>query len=115
MKYLIGAAIMLSALVMASCEEDNIRNKDTLKRLYKTYKNGTISECTYEGQLVYSAGYNAYDAGGAIYNEGGSVIESCNFGWGTVDSICTELHHCEVIYRVADNIWGQPAVNKYGF
>ena len=30
------------------------------------------------------------------------------------DSICGQLTECEVGYRVKDNIWGKPAVDKYG-
>ena len=104
---------MLAALTIASCEEDNLGNRKTLKSLYKTYKNGQISECDYKGEIVYSAARNAYDAGGAIYDKKGNLIGTCNFAWGPVDSICSELQSCKPIYRVEDNIWGQPRVDKY--
>ncbi|MBK8145057.1 MAG: hypothetical protein IPK62_08695 [Bacteroidetes bacterium] len=96
-----------------SCKKDNTAS-DTIKKLYKSYKNGEISECKFNGAIVYSAGINATDAGNQIYDIDGKNIGNCNYGWGNVDSICKQLTDCEVIYRVRDNIWGQPAVDKYG-
>ncbi len=101
------------SIVILSCKKDNIENKQTLDQLYKIYKSGEISECKFNGQTVYSAGLNAMDAGSVIYDKDGKQIGSCNYGWGHVDTICNQLTGCEVIYRVTDNIWGQPAVNKY--
>lgn len=105
---------VLLSIGIPSCKKDNFENKQTVKQLYNTYKNGEISECKHNGQTVYSAGLNAYDAGGAVYDKDGKQIGSCNFALGNVDSICGQLIDCEVIYRVKDNIWGQPAVDKYG-
>ena len=99
-------------LSLNSCKKD--KHEKILKELYKTYENGVISECSYNGETGYSAGLNAYDAGSAVYDEDGNQIGSCNFAWGSVDSICNQLEDCEVVYRIEDNIWGQPAVDKYG-
>jgi hypothetical protein len=99
---------------ISSCKKDDFENKQTLNQLYKTFKNGEIDECKYNGQMVYVAGYNAYDAGSAIFDKDGKKIGTCNYGWGPVDSICNQLDDCETIYRVKGNIWGQPAVDKYG-
>ena len=109
-KSILSLSLLFALAISCSKKNDNI---DTIKELHKTYKNGEISECTYEGKTVYSCGINAYDAGGTIYNKDGEIIGSCNYAWGTPDSICGELEDCEIIYRVADNIWGQPHVDKY--
>src|SRR5690625_2071687 len=106
--------IFILSIGISSCKKDNFENKQTIKELYKTYKNGEISECKHDGQTVYSTGLNAYDAGGAVYNKNGKQIGTCNYAWGQPDPICGQLTECEVIYRVKDNIWGQPAVDKYG-
>ena len=98
-------------LTLTSCKKDKIDK--TLTELYKTYENGEISECRYNGNTVYSAGLNAYDAGSSVYNKDGNQIGSCNYAWGNPDPICGELKNCEAIYRIEDNIWGQPAVDKY--
>ncbi len=96
-------------------EKGAFENEKTLKQLYETYKDGQISECKYNGKRVYSACLNAYDAGSVIYDKDGKQIGRCNYAWGKeVDSICKQLTDNEVIYRVKDNIWGLPAVDKYG-
>lgn len=105
---------LVLSIGISSCKKDNFENKQTLENLYKTYKNGEISECKHNGQTVYSAGQNAYDASGAVYDKDGKQIGTCNFAWGQPDAICGQLTDCETIYRVKDNIWGQPAVDKYG-
>lgn len=110
---LLTTAVLLATGISA-CKKEDFENERTIKQLYKTYKNGEISACIYQGQLVYSAGLNAYDAGSAVYNEDGKRIGVCNYAWGNADPICGELTDCEVIYRVKGNIWGQPAVDKYG-
>lgn len=105
--------IFCLALCISACLKGNPENKQTLRKLYKTYKSGVISECKYQGKTVYSAGLNAYDAGSSVYDADGKVMGTCNYAWGSVDSICHQLTDCEVIYRVKNNIWGQPAVDKY--
>ncbi|MDA9555316.1 hypothetical protein N9R54_03690 [Pelobium sp.] len=108
--------ILIATLLIgfSSCKKDKFKNQQTVKKLYEIYKNGEISECKYNGEIVYSAGLNAFDAGSAIYNKDGQLIVVCNYGWGNVDPICKQLTDCEVIYRVGDNIWKLPAVDKYG-
>ncbi len=99
---------------ISSCKKTEFENQETLKELYKIYKNGSISECKYNGQTVYSAGQNAHDVGGAVYDKDGQAIGTCNFAWGKPDTICSQITDCETIYCVKDNIWGQPAIDKYG-
>ena len=115
MKILSTLFTLLSILVLTNgCEKENSDNWQTLKQLHKTFKNGEIDECIYNGQTVYCAGLNAYDAGSSVYDKDGNVIGSCNYAWARVDSICQQLKECEVVYRVDNNIWGLPAVDKYG-
>ena len=105
---------MLLFAIVSSCKKDKFKNEQTVKQqLYKTYKNGEISECKYNGQTVYIATLNAYDAGSTIYDKEGKQIGVCNYAWGSVDAICGKTKDCEVIYRVKDNIWGTAAVDKY--
>ncbi|MBP7463157.1 MAG: hypothetical protein KA793_02405 [Bacteroidales bacterium] len=99
---------------LSGCKKEDFENEQTLKNLYQTYQNGEISECKHNGQTVYSAGLNVYDAGSEVYDKDGNQIGTCNFAWGQPDPICGQLTDCEVIYRVKNNIWGQPAVDKYG-
>ncbi len=108
------AMTLLLSIGISSCKKDNLESKQTIRELYKSFKSGEISECKHNGQTVYSAGLNAYDAGESIYDKDGKQIGTCNFAWGQPDPICGQLTDCEVIYRVKDNIWGQPAVDKYG-
>lgn len=89
-------------------------NISTLQVVYGKYKNGEIEACQYNGATVYKAGLNAPDAGSVIYNGEGIKIGSCNYGWGKPDSMCEKLQSCEDVYRVAENIWGKPAVDKFG-
>jgi len=101
-------------IALSGCKKDNFENASTLRKLYKNYKNGSIDECRHNGQTVYIAGINAVDAGSSVYDKDGKQIGTCNFAWGQPDAICGQLTDCETIYRVKDNIWGQPAVDKYG-
>ena len=103
-----------SLLFATSCKKEKIENHNTLDEMYKIYKDGEIYECQYNGELVYSAGLNAFDAGSVVYDRDGNEIGVCNYAWGQPDEICEELEDCETVYRVENNIWGQPAVDKYG-
>jgi hypothetical protein len=113
-KLIFLAMIVILSIGASSCDKNNIENKETLKKLYEMYKDGEIDECKYNGKTVYCAGLNAYDAGSAIYDKDGKLIGECNYAWGNVDPICGQLIDCKVIYRVRNNIWGEPAVDKYG-
>lgn len=112
--FLILPLSLLLLINVSGCKKDEAVAKTTLQKLYITYQNGEISEHQYKGETVYGAGLNAYDAGSVIYNIEGKQIGTCNDAWGTPDAICKQLTEGEVIYRVKDNIWGQPAVDKYG-
>ncbi len=101
------------SLLVVSCEKDDIENRKTLKDLYKEYKSGMISECSHQGETVYVGSINGADTGSEVYDADGNRIGICNYAWGNVDAICSELSDCEVIYAHEDNIWGQPAVDKY--
>ncbi len=94
-------------------DKSEVENKAALQLLYDQYKDGEIEQCTYNGELVFIAGLNAPDAGSVIYNKDGFKIGSCNYGWGKPDSMCLELKDCIDIYRVQNNIWGKPFVDKY--
>ncbi len=110
--FLIGINTIVCGI--SACRKANFDHAATITTLYKKYKNGEISQCKYKGETVFTAGLNAYDAGSTVYAADGKQIGICNFAWGQADSICGQLTDCEVIYRVKNNIWGQPAVNKYG-
>lgn len=102
-------------MVFSNFQNDSVKNGKVLKKLYKIYKDGEISECKYKGETVYSATLNAYDADVRVYDGKGKEIGSCNYGWGDrVDTVCRQLTDCKVIYRVKGNIWGMPAVDEYG-
>lgn len=102
-------------MVFSNFQNDSVKNGKVLKKLYKIYKEGEISECKYKGETVYSATLNAYDADVRVYDGKGEVMGSSNYGWGRhVDTVCRQLTDCRVIYRVKGNIWGMPAVDKYG-
>jgi hypothetical protein len=106
--------IPMFLLLSSTCKEKKDDNNSALRTLAKQYENGEISECTYNGAKVYSAGLNAYDAGTEIYDASGKKIGSCYYSTGLVDAICNSLSNCEVIYRCKDHITKQPAVDKYG-
>lgn len=92
------------------CKEKELT---TLQKLYNTYERGEISECSYKGRMFYSATLNMTDASTFIYDMDCNHIGTCDYAWGKPDSICFLSANCEVVYRVSDNIWGLPAVDKY--
>ncbi len=102
------------AIGLTSCKKDDFKNTSTLKKLYETYKNGSIDECKYNGQTVYYAELNIYDAGSIIFDKDGNQIGTCNYAWEHADAICEKLEKCETVYRVKDNIWGESEIDKYG-
>lgn len=105
--------ILFGYLCLYGCEKPEIENIQTINKLFEIYQDGEIEKCIYNGEVVYCGGLNAYDAGSSIYDTDGKFIASCNYAWNNVDSICYELKNCETIYRVKNNIWGLPEVNKY--
>lgn len=101
-------------IVFSGCTKDDNMATSALKSIYNQYKDGEISICNYNGNKVYTAALNAYDAGFQIFDINGKQTYDCNISWGQeVDKICVELTSCEVIYRVENNIWGEPPVDKY--
>jgi hypothetical protein len=106
--------LVLANLLAMGCTKDKETASSTLKILYNMYKSGEIGECQYNGQIVYSAGLNAYDAGTVVYDINGNKIGECNYAWGHPDAICGQIKNCSTIYRCDNNIWGKPFVDKYG-
>lgn len=102
------------AIGLTSCKKDDFENASTLKKLYETYKNGSIDKCKYNGQTVYFVELNIYDAGSIIFDKDGNQIGTCNYAWGYADAMYEQLEECETVYRVKDNIWGKPEIDKYG-
>lgn len=82
--------------------------------LHARYELGQITECELDGALVYSASINAFDAPSAVYDSEGERLFTCNYAWGQADPQCTDLGHCDVIYRCRRHISGKRAVDKYG-
>ncbi|HNI43700.1 MAG: hypothetical protein JNM36_19325 [Chitinophagales bacterium] len=85
----------------------------TAKAIYESNKNSWIEFCTYKKQKVFCVQANAYDAGGVIYDCDKKQLGICSYAWQQVDEICHQLADCETIYIVEDNIWGEPAVDKW--
>lgn len=107
--------LILVTIILAGCNKYDAENWRTLKDLYKVYENGEISECKYEGETVYKCVYNSNDDSGTkIYDKDGDLIGTCNIWVAPVASICNETQDCEVVYRINDNIWEQPSIDKYG-
>ncbi|MFT7344474.1 MAG: hypothetical protein ACI9XP_001059 [Lentimonas sp.] len=105
--------ITIAFLTTTGCNKHKVDNWRTIKKLHKNYKNGEIDECQFNGETVYSAALNATDSGNQIFDIDGIQIGDCNYAWGPVDPMCGELQDCETIYRIEDNIWGRPHVDKY--
>jgi hypothetical protein len=101
-------------LLFASCHKQQIENKSTLVALHKIYVNGEITACTYEGARVYQCALNGYDLGSKIYDQDGKLIGTCSIWKAPADQICNTLEECEVIYRISENVWNLPGIDKYG-
>ena len=114
MKTLIKITILFFFIAIVSCRQDEAITKAGLNTIYIKHKNGSIDECSCKGQKVYFAGMNYYDAGSGIYDTAGRLIATCNWAWGPVDTLCSQLKECETIYRCNNHISGQPFVDKYG-
>ena len=96
------------------CKKDTTSTPQVVKDLYATYQNGEISEARLDGQTVYVAGFNAADAGTEIYNKNGENIGTCNYAYGQVDAICSQLQNEQVVYRCKKHITGKPYIDTYG-
>jgi len=117
MKRIIVGLFILLITILTGVNLFMLKSKDkqklVLEKLFQAYKDGTISECYYQGNRVYFTSINAYDAVDSIYDSEGKNIGLCNYAWGKPDKICEELKNCERIYLPEKNIWGYPPVNKY--
>lgn len=111
---LLRLLLLLFLLPALSCEKERSEQAAVLEVLYQTYADGEISECVLEGEKVYTGSQNLVDNPTMVYDQQGNQLAECNYAWGKVDAICEELTNCEVVYRVADHISGNPAVDKYG-
>jgi len=116
MKNLIKLNLIISIVFtsFSSCRQDDAITKAGLNTIYIKYKNGAISECKLNEQIVYSAMENAYDVSTFIYDISGNKIAECNWAFNKVDTICYQLKNCETIYRCNNHISGQPFIDKYG-
>jgi hypothetical protein len=99
-------------LLFIGCEKKDDPNL-ALKMLYGQYKNGSIDECTLNGQKVFTAALNGYDVQTTIYNMTATKIGQCNPAYGQVDSICSQLQDCETVYRCSNHVSGLPFIDKH--
>ena len=111
MKQFLPYSIIYSLLFISSCKKED--NSNALEQIHKSYYNGQISEGEYNGNVYYQAVMNVYDASEFIYNDNGDQVATCNYAWGNVDELCSQLNNKIVIYRVKNNIWGLPEVDTY--
>ena len=94
--YCIIICFALLTCSFAFSKENSAEDGKSIKKLYRTFKNGEISQCKFNGEKFFVAGLNAFDAGTYIYNKDGNKVASCNHAWGIVNSICGKLQECEV-------------------
>jgi|GEM_PF-1600529 len=100
------------SLMTAPTEENKtIHITKGLKKAFKLYKNGQISECQTAGQIYYSASSNVYDGGGQTFDVNGKVVGKYQGFTGTYTGV--KLENCKTIYVIPDNIWGLDALNTY--
>ncbi len=113
--------IFITLITLSGCEEkeppyeETLPIMDTLRFLYKEYKVGEIDQCILNNEIVFCAGWDAYDAPAIYYDIEGRIIGMCNW-WGGpnhLDSICGQTTDCEVIYRCRHHETGLPPVDKY--
>jgi hypothetical protein len=98
---------------LISCKKHEVENIETLKSLYKTYKNGEIDEALLNGKIVFSGSLNMWDAAAQIYSNGGVSLGACSWAWGPVDPICNKLTNTKVIYRCEKHISGLPPIDIF--
>lgn len=82
-----------------------------LIKAFSLFKNGSIDECTLNGETYYSGGINAYDGGSEVIDVKGNIVGECR----GITGLCTGVlpQKCDRVYVVSPNIWGYPAINKY--
>lgn len=121
-KFLLKSVIIALSIIvigLSSCkksktEESKPIDPETLKRLYYIYRDGAIEECKLNGEIIYCGQYNnVYDGSRYVYEKGGKLIGACNYRSPKPDTICLQITDCETIYRIKDNFWGLPEVDKY--
>ena len=104
-------------IALSACGTDRPRSSsevsDTLLKLIAEYQDGAVEVCEWNGKTVYSGQINAYDVSSFIYDKTGETIGECNYFAGLISPVCNELNLCDTVWRVKDNIWGQPVVDKY--
>jgi hypothetical protein len=106
--------LFASIISIVSCRKEKSDSMETLRKLYKEYKNGEI-DCAYYGtEKVFRASENAYDAPTIIYNSDGEKIATCNYAFGDVDAICDDIIFDRVVYRCRHHISGENFIDVYG-
>lgn len=106
--------IFLCSLILAlSCKKESTQRSSVLKQLHTQYKDGEIDQATYQGEMVYVTGINAYDSSTSIYDKNGNVIGGCDYSYGLIDPICYELSEQKVIYRCENHLSGKPPVDIF--
>lgn len=110
---MLGAIMWLINRNKETPQTENVSSVPAM--LYATYKNGQISECLYNGSVVYSAGMNVYDGGGVIVDAQGNTIDTIiGMNGRSENGIAEKITNCTRTYVVEGNIWGFPAVNSLG-
>ncbi len=116
MKRIAIILVLILAAFSNSCMKDD-GNEPTgtgLYKIYRQFRDGEISECSWNGVLVYKAmNVNGVELPSYVLNTNAVVIGVC-YGPGSCDTLFSQLQDCEVIYRTSNNIWGLPGVDKYG-
>ena len=72
--YKLTLIISIVFICFSACKQDEAITKAGLNTIYIKHKNGSIDECSCNGQKVYLAGLNYYDAGSGIYDSTGRLI-----------------------------------------
>ncbi|MTI32532.1 hypothetical protein [Xanthovirga aplysinae] len=84
-----------------------------LRKLHHQFERGSIDLCLYNGDTIYAVQRDALGANVILYDVYGDKITTCDYGYEKVAIICNNLRKCETIYRIKNNVWKLPAVNKY--
>jgi hypothetical protein len=82
-------------------------------KLLEQFRSGEIDKCKDpQGNVVYRCQRNIRDIETRIFDAAGNQIGVCFYSTRKLDPICEQTTDCKTIYRVANNIWGKPAVNE---